>query len=135
MASTGSIIFNVFTSDARIPLEGATVLLRRQDAPREILGIRITNASGQTDPIMVLTKDVSLGQTPESTVKPWVGCAAIIEHPDYERVFLDGIQIFPGIVTLQTVQMVPLRELDPNLDGEQELKFTPQPIWEEQTYD
>lgn len=135
MASTGSIIFNVFTSDAKIPLEGATVLLRRQDPPQEILGIRITNASGRTDPIMVLTKDISLGQTPDSAVKPWVGCAAIIEHPDYERVFLNGIQLFPGIVTLQNVQMVPLRELDPDWDQDQDLNFTPQPIWEEPAYD
>ncbi len=135
MATTGSIIFNVFTSDARIPIEGATVLLRQQDFPKEILGIRITNASGQTDPIMVITKDVSLGQTPESAVQPWVGCAAIIEHPDYERVFLNGIQIFPGIVTLQNVQMVPLRELDPDWNSEQDLNFTPQPLWEEQPYD
>lgn len=135
MASTGSIIFNVFTSDARIPIEGATVILRRQDAPKELLGIRITNESGQTDPIIVMTKDVSLGQVPESAVKPWIGCAAVVEHPGYERVFLDGIQIFPGIVTLQTVQLLPLQELDPDLDEDQEFNFTPQPLWEEQPYD
>ena len=135
MASTGTIIFNVFTSDARIPIEGATVLLRRQDAPRDLLGIRITNESGKTDPIIVMTRDVSLGQVPESTVKPWIGCTAIIEHPGYERVILDGIQIFPGIVTIQSVQLLPLRELDPEMDGEENLNFTPQPIWEEQPYD
>lgn len=135
MASTGTIIFNVFTSDARIPIEGATVLLRRQDAPRDLLGIRITNESGKTDPIIVMTRDVSLGQVPESTVKPWIGCTAIIEHPGYERVILDGIQIFPGIVTIQSVQLLPLQELDPEMDGEENLNFTPQPIWEEQPYD
>lgn len=135
MASTGTIIFNVFTSDARIPIEGATVLLRRQENPKELLGIRITNESGQTDPIMVMTKDVSFSQVPESAVKPWVGCTAIVEHPGYERVILDGIQIFPGIVTTQSVQMLPLRELDPEMDGEENLNFTPQPIWEEQPYD
>lgn len=134
MAATGSIIFNVFTSDARIPIEGATVILRRQDAPKELLGIRITNESGQTDPIMVITKDASLSQTP-GTVKPWIGCVAVVEHPGYERVLLDGIQIFPGIVTLQTVQLLPLQDLDPDLDNEQEFNFTPQPLWEEQTYD
>lgn len=135
MAATGTIIFNVFTSDARVPIEGATVLLRQQDAPRELLGIRITNESGQTDPIIVPTRDASLSQIPESAVKPWVGCTAIIEHPEYERVVLDGIQIFPGIVTLQSVQMLPLQEMDPTQDNEQELDFTPQPLWEEQTYD
>lgn len=135
MASTGTIIFNVFTSDARIPIEGATVLLRRQEAPKELLGIRITNESGQTDPITVVTRDSSYSQVPESTVKPWVGCVAVIEHPGYERVLLDGIQIFPGIVTTQSVQLLPLQELDPEQDGEQEFNFTPQPLWEEQPYD
>ena len=135
MASTGTIIFNVFTSDARIPIEGATVLLRRQEAPRELLGIRITNESGKTDPIVVMTRDVSLGQVPESTVKPWIGCTAIIEHPGYERVIINGIQIFPGIVTMQSVQLLPLQELDADMNGEENLNITPQPLWEEQPYD
>lgn len=135
MAATGTIIFNVFTSDARIPIEGATVLLRRQEAPKELLGIRITNESGQTDPITVTTREASYGLVPESTVKPWVGCTAVIEHPNYEKVVLDGIQIFPGITTVQTVQLLPLQEMDAEHDGQQELNFTPQPLWEEQPYD
>ena len=135
MASTGTITFNVFTSDARIPVEGATVIVRRQEAPNNLLGIRVTDASGQTDPLTVATQDASLGQTPESAVKPWTGCIVYVDHPEYERVLLYGVQIFPGITTVQNVQLLPMQEFDPELDQEQQLDFTPQPIWEDNSYD
>lgn len=135
MASTGTIIFNVYTSNARIPIEGATVIVRRQDAPNDLLGIRITDESGQTDPLVIAARDVALGQTPESAVKPWVGCIAYVEHPEFERVLLYGIQIFPNITTVQNVQLIPLQELDLSLNQEQRLDFTPQPLWEGQSND
>lgn len=130
MASTGTITFHVYTSSARIPVEGATVIVRQQAEPGMLLGIRITDESGQTDPLTITTPDVSLGQTPENLIQPWVGAVVYIEHPEYERVLLDGVQIFPGINTVQNVQLLPLQGLDPQLDQEQQFDFTPQPIWE-----
>lgn len=135
MASTGTITFNVFTSNARIPVEGATVIIRRQEPPNELLGVRITDRSGQTAPLEIEARDITLGQQPENVVKPWIGLTVHIEHPEYERVLLYGVQIFPGITTVQNVQLIPLRELDPNLDQEQRLDFSPQPLWEGQSYD
>lgn len=130
LASTGSIIFRVYTSNAQIPVEGATVVVRQQNDPGKLLGIRITDESGQTDPLIVATKDVSLGQTPENLVQPWVGCIVYVEHPEYEKVLLYGVQIFPGVNTVQNIQLIPLQELDPDLDQEQRFDITPQPIWE-----
>ena len=130
LTPTGTIQFRVFTSRANIPIEGATVIVRKQDAPYELLGILVTDGSGQTPVLTIPAKDAALGQTPGSAVKPWIGLKVYIEHPQYEEVILDGVQLFPGVLTVQTVQLLPDQQFDLEEDDLQEYDFTPQPIWE-----
>ena len=130
MASSGTIIVNAYTSNARIPVEGATVLFRQQFAPYSLLGLRVTDFSGKTEPLSIATVDSSLSQTPGPSQNPWTGIIVQVEHPEFERVILDGVQIFPGIITTQDVALIPMQALDPNIDQQQELNFTPQPISE-----
>lgn len=130
MQQTGTLTFRVFTSDADLPVEGATVLIRQQEAPGKLLGVRITGSSGETDPLVVDTPGLHLSQSPENTIRPWTGLNVIVEHPDYERVTLQGLQIFPGIETVQTIRLLPLRRFDPGHGGQEDFTFTPQPIWE-----
>lgn len=63
MQDTGRLIFRVYTSDADIPVEGATVLIRQQEPPGRLLGVRVTNSSGETDPVELKTPGRSLSQT------------------------------------------------------------------------
>lgn len=105
-------------------------MVRLQDDPGTLLGIRVTNSSGETDPIVIAAPNAALSQSPESRVQPWTGLQAIIEHPGYERAVLTGLQIFPGIETIQTIRLVPLQRFDAQNSGQIDLNFTPQPIWE-----
>lgn len=130
MQQTGSLTFRVYTSDADLPVEGATALIRQQDSPGRLLGIRVTGSSGETDPLVVETPGASLSQSPENTIQPWTGLSVIVEHPEYERVTLQGLQVFPGIETVQTIRLIPLRRFDPDKSGQEDFHFTPQPIWE-----
>lgn len=129
MTNSGTLVFRVFTSYADLPVEGAAVLVRLEPSGR-LLGVRVTNDSGETDPIVIETPADTLSQTPENTLQPWTGLQVIIEHPDYERVLLTGLQVFPGVETVQTVRLIPLQRFDPQSAGQQEYNFTPQPIWE-----
>ena len=131
MPQTGTLTFQIYTSDAFIPIEGATAVVRQQDPPGKLLGIRVTDSSGKTDPIEIVTPDRSLGLSPERVIQPWTGLNVLVEHPDFERVFITGVQVFPGINTLQAVQLLPLRENDAQIDRQQDYSFTPQPIWED----
>ena len=130
MQQTGSLTFRVYTSDADLPVEGATVLIRQQQSPGRLLGIRVTGSSGETDPLVVETPGAALSQSPENTIQPWTGLNVIVEHPDYERVTLQGLQVFPGIETVQTIRLIPLQRFDPDKSGQEDFNFTPQPIWE-----
>ena len=129
MASTGTIEFRVFTSNANLPVEGAVVIVREQALPGALLGILVTDSSGMTRPLTVDAPDVSLGQTPEETLQPWVDLQVLIEHPEFEEVSLTGVQLFPGVLTVQNVQLIPDQQIDLEEDDLQEFNTTPQPIW------
>lgn len=130
MASAGTIIVNVYTTNARIPVEGSTVLFWQQNPPENPLGLRTTDISGITAPLSVPTADPSFSQSPDPQERPWTGLNIRVEHPAFERVLLEGIQVFPGITTIQDVSLLPLKAVDPDSNGQQEEIFTPQPISE-----
>ena len=126
---TGTIEFRVFTSSANLPVEGAAVIVRRQDRPGELLGILVTDESGLTHPLSIEAPDFSLSQSPEETEQPWLNLQVLIEHPMYEEVSLSGVQLFPDVLTVQNVQLVPNQHTDLQEDDLQEYTTTPQPIW------
>lgn len=130
MASTGSIIVNVYTTNARIPVEGATVLFWQQNPPETLLGLRITDSSGITAPLSVPTADPSFSQSPDPQERPWTGLNIRIEHPAFERLILEGVQVFPDITTIQNASLLPMDALDPEQNSQQEEIFTPQPVSE-----
>ena len=130
MAQTGTIQFRVFTSNANIPIPGATVIVRGQYSPYTLYGVLVTDESGQTPVLTIPAPDESLGQTSGSEIKPWLGLRVYVEHPGYEAVTFDGVQLFPRVLSIQAVQLVPNQKVDPEEDDLQEFDFTPQPIWE-----
>lgn len=129
MRANGTLIFRVFTSEANLPVEGATVVVQQLNPPGRLLGLRITNSSGETDPIVIETPENALSQSPEDAEIPWTGIRALVEHPGFEKVNLEGIQVFPGIQSVQNVQLIPLREFDPEYNGQENVFITPQPLW------
>lgn len=126
----GTLAFRIFASNAYIPIEGATVAVRSEDTPPKLLALRITDKSGETTPIMIDTPDRAMSQAPENQEKPWTSLTVLVEHPDFERVTLKGVQVFPGVTSLQSIQMIPVLEFDPEYANAQTYQFTPQPVWE-----
>lgn len=128
MSSSGTIIVNVYTSDARIPVEGASVLFRSIGPTPPLLGFRLTDSSGKTAPLTVLTADLSQSQSPDPSQLPFTQLRIIAEHPEFERTILEGVQVFPGITTLQSIQLLPLNRTDPDKDNEQDFVLPPQTL-------
>jgi len=130
MSTSGSIQFRVFTSNANIPIQGATVIVRAQNPPYTLFGIQITDTSGQTEVLKIPTGDTPLGQTPVPGEQPWINLIAYIEHPEYEEAAFRGLQLFPGIMTIQNVQLIPNQYYDPTEDDLQEFNTSPQPVFD-----
>ncbi|MBE6954984.1 MAG: spore cortex-lytic protein [Ruminococcaceae bacterium] len=110
MAQQGSFIANVYTSNSSIPIAGATVIVTRKAAGQnepELLGLQITDGSGRTRAIAIPTPDASVSQQPEGGVG-WTTIDVSAHHPRYEQIFVHGVQVFPGVETVQNFQLIPL---------------------------
>lgn len=118
MASQGSVIARVYTSDAYIPLEGVPVTfsLVRPDGTR-LLAVRMTNSSGLTTPLLIDTPDVSASLTPGSTLRPYAQVDISADAPGYGTIEAKGVQVFPGVETIQGLQLRP-RPIIPGSYGE-----------------
>ena len=111
MASEGYLTVRVYTSSAQLPIEDAAVSLSQvSEAGTRYVATRLTDESGRTDRIAVLTPDPAESLQPSQGI-PYTVVDVTVEFPDYERVLIEGVQIFPGIVTRQDVELLPLQDL------------------------
>jgi hypothetical protein len=113
----GTVIARVFTSDAMIPIEGATVTVMQTaaDGSVTLLAIRFTDESGKTAPFSVQAPELSDSLEPEQG-QPFTELDLAAYHPDYERILVEHVQIFAGIQTVQPFELVPLKELPASVD-------------------
>lgn len=127
MPSQGYLTARVFTSDASIPVEDATVTVT-QVSPQgldELLAVWLTDESGKTDTIAIQTPDVSESLTPGGE-QPFSLVNITAEHPLYERIVVNDVQIFPDIVSTQIMQFIPLNEFPEAWDQTEVFEVTPQ---------
>lgn len=113
MQQTGKLVVRVYATAAQLPLEGATVVvtIRNKNGKFDLISLQKTDRSGLTDPIEVSTPD-SLDSTAQNTSgqPPFVSCDVWAEHPGYAVMRVDGVQVFPGVVTRQEMELLPLGE-------------------------
>lgn len=110
MASQGSIITRVYTSNAYIPLQNVPVVYSQKntDGERKLLAIRMTNSSGLTEPFFIETPDITQSQSPGATIRPYSQIDISVSYPGYNSITAEGVQIFPGIETIQGFQLRPV---------------------------
>ncbi len=115
MQATGILSVRVYTSQAQIPLEGATVVVA---APGEggkwrLLSIQNTNSSGVIRPVTIdapaLGESTSPGGLPGDGA-PFALCEIWAEQPGYAMLQVSGVQIFPDVETMQDMELIPLPE-------------------------
>lgn len=107
----GYLIAHVFTSDASIPVPEATVIITQKSKKGlvKLLATLITDESGKTQPIAIPTPELAASQAP-SQERPFSIADVTAEHPLYERILVEDVQIFPDTVSVQNLQFIPLDE-------------------------
>ncbi len=127
MAATGTILTRVFTSQAQIPVAGATVAFtqRGPEGHHTLLALRVTDANGRTAPVQVDTPDASASESP-GTITPFAVCDIWAESPGYELLVAENVQIFAGTQTLQELELIPLPEQSLTLLPETPVNVPPQ---------
>lgn len=127
LAAQGFIQVHVFTSDANFPLEGAAVSITRRlpDGRSELVSFQRTDSSGNTKPVAIDTPALANSQSPNQPTG-FADLDVTADHPLYERVIVDNVQVFPGVTTLQDIQLLPMNVLPENWGQSQEFDVTPQ---------
>lgn len=116
---------HAYTSDAQIPLQGAAITVTKPDG--SAIAMRLTNRSGILDaPIPVQVPDISAGQTPATGVIPFgtVNISARLEN--FEAIEAENVQVFPGVITVQNLELIPLSELPESWNKLEQFNTPPQ---------
>ena len=110
LSATGYIQVHAYTSRAQIPLPDTAVTVT--DASGSAIAMRLTNRSGLIDvPIEITVPDPAAGQSPNTGIIPFSIVNLYAKHEGFEEIDVQALQIFPGVVTLQNLDMIPLSEL------------------------
>lgn len=119
MQSTGKLIVKVFATQAQLPLEGATVVVttRAVNGKFDLVSVQKSDRSGLTMPVEVPTPDLSDSTAENGALRrPFAVCDVWAEHPGYLVLRVEGVQIFPDVVTRQDMELLPLGEGEHGLD-------------------
>ena len=114
MASQGSVIARVYTSDAYLPLAGAPVVFSQTstDGTQKLIAVRMTNSSGLTTPVFLDTPEPSRSLTPGGDLRPYALVDIRVSYPGYSSIRALGVQVFPGVETIQGLQLRPVSPSD-----------------------
>lgn len=112
MEGTGTLTVRVITSRAQLPVEGATVVVTQkgEGGKYQLLSVQATDRSGATKPVAIPTPALGESTHPGSPVPPYAVCDVWAEHPGYAMLLVEGVQIFQGVETLQSMELEPLNE-------------------------
>lgn len=113
MQATGTLSVRVFTSQAQIPLEGATVVVAAagEEGKWKLLSIQNTDSSGKIRTITIdapaLGESTSPGGLPGPGA-PFALCSVWAEQSGYAMLQVENVQVFPGVETVQNMELIPL---------------------------
>ena len=129
MPQTGSLVVRAFTSQAQLPVSGATVIISSQDEDgrRKVFSIQTTDESGGTKPFTLEAPDKDLSMSPGGAA-PFSNYALVVEHPEYYLATFEKLQVFPGVETVQNVPLIPLPQPAGDDVTAAPVVITPQPL-------
>lgn len=128
MAAEGYLTVRTYTSSAQLPIVGATVSVTEEGKNgARLIATRITDRSGRTSPIKITTPNLSESLTPGQAV-PFTTVNIIIEKKGFDRMLIENAQLFAGITSELTVDMLPLGENPDNFNTTEIVNVTPQEL-------
>ena len=105
----GRLVVRVSAASGAVPVSGATVVIRSSQStpPVTTLATLITDESGLTEPILILTPPLSESLSPGGT-QPFAEISTEVSAGGYVTSSNINIPIYPGITSIQPVTLIPL---------------------------
>ncbi len=122
----GYLSVRSFTSEAQLPVGGVTfTVTRRLSDGVELIAVRIGDESGRIAPLAIPAPDEAESQSP-GTEHPFAVVDITAEHPEFERIIVENVQIFANITTDQNFALIPLAEQPEVWNLTEIFRITPQ---------
>lgn len=81
------------------------------DPSGSAIAMRLTNRSGTLDaPVEITVPDLSASQTPNTGITPFATVNLYARLENYETIEIENMQVFPGTLTIQNLELIPLAE-------------------------
>ena len=104
MKNTGTLRIQAFAARQSSPVEGVTVTVSGDG----FTATRLTDAEGNADDVTLTTPACALSLDENNTTQPpYAVCSLVASKPGYRTVRIQGVQVFPGQVTLAQPEMIP----------------------------
>ncbi|MGM9637499.1 MAG: hypothetical protein ACI3YK_05900 [Eubacteriales bacterium] len=109
-SETGKLIVNVRTADGSIPVPGAKVsVFTYEGTESTLIAVLVGDDSGSTPPLEIATPDRALSESP-GNAKGYTSLVVQVEKEGFTPNQFIGTAVFPGITTIQQVNLIPLPE-------------------------
>lgn len=105
---TGRLIFQLTRISTQIPIENATITITSSDRPGDEPYILTTDSSGRSEEFALPAPPLANSLEPDQN-RPYSLYRFRIYAEGYEPVTIEDAEIFPEVLSIQPVQMVPLR--------------------------
>ena len=112
--ATGILRIQAFAARQSSPMEGVAITLTGDGFTVH----RITDAAGNAGDCPIPTPACALSLDENNTAQPYAVCSLTASKSGYRTVRIQGIQIFPGQVTLAQPEMIPATEDDRDIPNE-----------------
>lgn len=128
MTGTGFLTVRIFTSDAELPIQDATVTVT-QDTPGgvDLLAVRISDRSGVVPNIAISTPALNESLAPGGPI-PYAVVDVTVDRPGYDRALIENVQLFAGIQSQQDVSLVPQSRTPEVFNMTDVVNITPQDL-------
>ena len=124
MPDKGYIQVRAYTSYAQMPLQDVAITITSEDGTA--IAMRLTNRSGQIDPVEIPVPEISASQTPYTGIIPFTNVKIVARLKGYEQIRVDRVQVFANTVTDQNLELIPLSELPGAWDQSEDFDTPPQ---------
>lgn len=105
--TTGILHIQAFAARKSAPVEGVRIAITGDG----FAAVRHTDAQGNAEDVTIQTPACRLSLEEQNTTqRPYAVCSLTASKPGYRTVRIQGVQIFPGQVTLAQPEMIPETE-------------------------
>ncbi len=125
MPYSGTLVTRIFTGRGQLPVSDAFVaVVRHAAAGDQLLAAQTSDASGNTSPVVLDAPDPTDSLRPGNRT-PFALCDIWAEHPGFQLMVVQDVQIFPDVVSIQELPLLPLL---PGSDQTDVVVIPPQPL-------